>query len=63
MPYLNEAVILQLPKNSNWKCYMFGSADGNGIVYTPFEGNVPNRFVRWMMKICFACTWVYTEPD
>ena len=45
-------------KPSNWTCYMFGSKQGNGIAYTPSEGNVPNFFVRWMMKICFDCTWV-----
>ena len=50
---------LDFPEPSEWKCYMFGnSASGNGIVYTPLEENVPNRFVRWMMKTCFACTWV-----
>ena len=45
-------------KPSNWTCYMFGSKQGNGIAYTPSEGKVPNIFVRWMMKICFDCTWV-----
>jgi len=63
MPCLNESTILQLPKYSSWKCYMFGSSDGNGFTYTPVEGKVPNRFVRWMMKVCFACTWVYAEPE
>jgi hypothetical protein len=54
---------LERAKPSNWKCYMFGnSTNGHGMVYCPAEGNVPNRFVRWMMKICFACTWVYAEP-
>lgn len=54
---------LQLPKYSNWKCYLFGGSASSGMTYTPVEGNVPNRFVRWMMKVCFACTWVYTKPD
>jgi hypothetical protein len=59
----NEFQLIQMPKPSNWKCHVFGSSPGgNGMVYYPSEGNVPNRFVRWMMKICFACTWVYTEP-
>ena len=54
---------LTIPKSSNWKCYLFGSSSAeNGITYIPVEGNVPNRFVRWMMKACFACTWVYTKP-
>lgn len=43
---------------SGWICYMFGCGDdGGGLVYRPKESNVPNRFVRWMMKVCFACTW------
>ena len=46
------------PKLSNWTCYLFGGSPGNGIQWTPHEGKVPNRFVRWMMKLCFACTWV-----
>jgi hypothetical protein len=48
------------PEYSNeWKCYMFGNRPGGaGIVYTPNKGKEPNWFVRWMMKICFDCTWV-----
>ena len=51
---------IKQPKKSNWKCYMFGNRpDANfGIVYIPQEGRVPNRFVRWMMRICFDCMWV-----
>jgi len=48
-----------LPKNSNWSCYLFGNRPGGmGMVYTPAEGQVPNRFVRFMMQICFDCVWV-----
>ena len=43
---------------SEWKCYLFGSSDGTGITYCPIKGGEPNCFVRWMMKICFACTWI-----
>ena len=44
---------------SGWKCYMFGNRpDGIGIVYSPLKGQVPNRFVRFMMKVCFDCLWV-----
>lgn len=42
---------------SGWNCYMFGGDDECGIVYRPQEGKEPNRFARWMMKVCFACTW------
>jgi len=55
----NKYQLLQLPKQSNWKCYMFGNRPGkNGIMYIPSEGRVPNRFVRWMMYLCFDCLWV-----
>ena len=30
----------------------------SGISYTPEKGQVPNRFVRFMMRICFDCYWV-----
>ena len=47
------------PKLSNWTCYMFGNRPGGvGIMYTPEEGRVPNRFVRFMMRVCFDCKWV-----
>ena len=50
---------LQFRKSSNWKCYLFGNRPGgNGFVYTPPEGQVPNRFVRFMMRICLGCLWV-----
>ena len=59
--YMNESEIkTSNPKPSEWICYMFGNKPETnfGISYRPTENNVPNRFVRWMMKICFACTWV-----
>ena len=47
------------PKRFDWKCYMFGNRpDGTGIIYFPAKGQVPNRFVRFMMKVCFDCLWV-----
>jgi hypothetical protein len=48
------------PERSEWKCYMFGNKPGTnrGIIYAPVKGREPNWFVRWMMKICFDCTWV-----
>ena len=59
-PYFNwDGVSLNIPKQSNWKCYLFGNRPGgNGIMYVPSEGRVPNRFVRFMMRICFDCLWV-----
>jgi hypothetical protein len=50
---------INLPKLSNWTCYLFGNHPGGmGMCYTPVEGQVPNRFVRFMMRICLGCTWV-----
>ena len=43
---------------SGWVCYLFGATAGNGLAYYPAKGKVPNVFVRWMMKLCFDCTWV-----
>ena len=57
-----EPTIIPTPILSDWKCYLFGNKPGgNGITYMPTVGNVPNVFIRWMMKICFACTWVKEE--
>jgi len=49
-----------VPERSEWKCYMFGNNPkrNDGIVYIPRKGCEPNWFVRWMMKVCFDCTWV-----
>jgi len=49
----------QEPERSEWKCYLFGNTpqENNGIVWIPIKGQEPNWFVRWMMKVCFACTW------
>ena len=49
-------------QDPNWKCYMFGNTpEGHGMIYIPAEGQVPNWFVRWMMKVCLGCTWVKKE--
>jgi len=59
--YWNEQyACLKLPERSEWSCYMFGNnpKTNDGIKYTPLKGHEPNWFVRWMMKVCFDCTWV-----
>jgi hypothetical protein len=54
-----EYKFLELPELSEWKCYMFGSKPSNpSFVYRPIKGGEPNWFVRWMMLICFNCTWI-----
>ena len=59
LPYPYTSSYIHIPKKSNYICYMFGARPGGmGMVYTPVEGQVPNRFVRFMMRICLGCTWV-----
>jgi hypothetical protein len=58
LPYPYISSYIHNPKQSNWTCYMFGGSPGCGMCYTPPEGRVPNRFVRFMMRICFDCMWV-----
>ena len=48
---------IKVPERSNWECHLFGSTGEDGISYQPLKGKVPNRFVRWMTKICLACKW------
>jgi hypothetical protein len=49
-------------RDPDWQCYLFGNKPGGiGIVYVPTKGQVPNWFVRWMMKVCLGCTWVKKE--
>ena len=53
------AAPIKVPKQSNYKCYLFGNRPGGtGIMYVPSEGRVPNRFVRFMMRICFDSVWI-----
>lgn len=54
-----KTTIIVQEELSKWECYMFGNKPGgSGLAYRPTIGNVPNIFIRYMMKICFACTWV-----
>lgn len=47
------------PKASKWTCYTFGNRPGgSGMSYRPSKDQVPNHFVRFMMRICFDCLWV-----
>lgn len=54
-----------VPERSEWSCYLFGNnpKTNDGIKYIPLKGQEPNWFVRWMMKVCFACTWVKEKND
>ena len=58
-----KGININLPERSNWCCYLFGTENSGGFVYHPYKDNVPNAFARWMMKICFGCTWVKEQND
>jgi hypothetical protein len=48
----------KMAKQSGWVCYLFGSSDKSpGLKYYPTKGNVPNFFIRWMMRVCLGCRW------
>ena len=52
------------PPDPEWKCYLFGNTpSGHGMVYIPAQGQIPNWFVRWMMKVCLGCTWVKKKEN
>jgi hypothetical protein len=56
---MTDYELLKIPEQSEWRCYLFCNKPGGvGIIYRPITGQVPNWFVRWMMKICLGCTWV-----
>ena len=62
-PELYPMTTFNLPKLSNWTCYLFGNRPGGaGIVYTPQEGKVPNAWVRFWSKVFFDCKWVKDTP-
>ena len=49
------------PELSDWKCYLFGSDDTNGIVWQPTKDNVPNWFWRLMQRLILGNRWVKTN--
>ena len=49
---------IKSPEMSEWTCYLFGATESSGMRWKPEKGKVPNWFTRWVMKICFNCTWV-----
>jgi hypothetical protein len=44
------------PKPSGWKCELFGMK--GGLTLIPQEGQVPNRFWRWMQWLAFGNNWI-----
>jgi len=47
---------MEVPKPSGWKCELFGM-NGNLTLF-PNQGNVPNRFWRWMQYLAFGNKWI-----
>ena len=47
---------MDFPKPSGWKCELFGMKGGLTII--PTEGQVPNRFWRWMQFLAFGNNWI-----
>lgn len=45
-------------KYSDWRCWLFGSSDGSGLVWRPLSGQEPNWFWRKMQYLCFGNRWV-----
>jgi len=43
------------PKPTEWTCYLFGNRPGgSGLAWHLTKEEAPNRFVRFMMRICFG---------
>ena len=53
-----EKFTITQPEYSDWKCYLFGSDEKNGIVYRPIKGQAPNFFVRYMSNLVLGCKWI-----
>jgi hypothetical protein len=45
-------------EKSEWKCYLFGTRDGSGIVWQPNKGGEPNWFWRKMQFLILGNRWV-----
>ncbi len=45
-------------EHSEWSCYCFGSKPGNGFLWVPQKGKVPNFFWRWMQHLILGNKWV-----
>jgi hypothetical protein len=51
-----ERVILT-PEYSEWRCELFGTGP-MGITMRPLKGQEPNRFWRWVQRLCFGNKWI-----
>ena len=53
-----EETEIKFTKNLEWTCYLFGSKDGEGLIWVPTEGKVPNWFWRKMQYLILGNRWV-----
>ncbi len=51
---LMSANFVKWPKNSKWRCRLFGIDD---YYFIPSEGNHPNWFWRWTQYLIFGNKW------
>ena len=56
MKNINDYMFSRLSKPSEWKCYVFG--EKAQWFWQPNEGELPNRWVRFWMKVFFYSIWV-----
>jgi hypothetical protein len=54
----NATYSVSIPEKSEWKCYLFGTIDGSGLVYRPNKGAEPNWFWRKMQFLILGNRWV-----
>jgi hypothetical protein len=52
----NVYSVFQMPKQSEWRCRMFGGAS-SGFYFRPNKGDEPNWFWRKMQYLCFGHVW------
>lgn len=48
-------VIIERQKQSPWTAQIFGNKD---VIFKPRKGSEPNRFHRFMQRLCFGVVWV-----
>jgi rubredoxin len=52
----DEYNLMQVPIQSEWRCEIAG------LTYIPEKGREPNRFHRFMQRVCFGTVWTRRTP-
>lgn len=58
-PYDTLVSLIHVPEKSDWQAHIFGNGD---LVFVPTKGSEPNRFHRFMQKLCFGIVWKRKKP-